>query len=48
LLILIGARVLLCVVPPDEAASRCPEDAMVTRIVTRRTANNGALDASFS
>jgi len=47
LVILIGARVLVGVVPPDEAASGCAEGAMVTRTVTRCTTNNGSPDASF-
>jgi hypothetical protein len=40
--------VLVSVVPPDEAAGGCAEHAMVTRIVTRYTADNSSLKAPFA
>ena len=43
----IGSRVLMSVVPPDEAARGCAEHAMVARKVTGRTADNGSLKAAF-
>lgn len=45
--ILVGSRVLVCVVPPDEAARGGAENAMVTGIVTRHTADDGSLEAAL-
>ena len=41
------SRVLVGVMPPDEAARGCAECAMMTRIVTGYTADNSSLDASL-
>jgi hypothetical protein len=45
--ILIRSRALVSVMPLGEAARGCAEHAMVTRIVTRHTADNGSLKAAF-
>jgi hypothetical protein len=44
---LIGSRVLVSVMPADEAARGCAEHAMVSGIVTRYTTDNGSLKAPF-